>query len=272
MKLILIIFWLTGLCGWSQVRVMTYNLRYANPDDAENYWELRKTEVAALITHYQPDIMGIQEGLLPQLSYLNEVLDQFSYVGVGREDGDQQGEYSAIFYRLDVFELVDTHTVWLSETPDIPSVGWDAALPRIVTYALLKHKESGVLYPVFNTHFDHLGSEARSHSAQLILQQVENRPEAGERVIVMGDLNSEPHSTPIATLKSVLNDSFEISKTKPYGPPGTYNDFNISQVPQRRIDYIFTRGFSVQSYRQIDDRRVNGLYVSDHLPVMVELE
>lgn len=272
MKYILIIFWMTGLCGWSQVNVMTYNLRYANPDDGENYWELRKADVASLITYYQPDILGIQEGLIPQVSYLQETLTHYSYVGVGRDDGDLEGEFSAIFYNTDIFEPVTTHTYWLSETPDQPSVGWDAALERIVTFVMLKHKASGKLYPVFNTHFDHQGAVARLNSAKLILQKVGSLEESLERVIVMGDLNSEPDSAPIATFKSILNDSYEIATKAPYGPPGTYNRFNTALVPQRRIDYIFTRGFSVKSYRQIDDRRDNGLYFSDHLPVFVQLE
>lgn len=258
--------------GSGQTNVMTYNLRYANPEDGDNYWELRKAEVAALILYYQPDILGIQEGLLPQVTYLDKTLEHYSYVGVGRDDGQEKGEYSAIFYKHDRFEVVETHTYWLSESPAVPSVGWDAALERIVTYAMLKDKQTGVTFPVFNTHFDHAGAEARYHSAELILRLVkQNHAESGQ-VVVMGDMNSEPGEAPVALFSEMLNDSFLISETPPYGPPGTYNRFNIALVPQRRIDYVFTQGFTVLSYRQIDDRRNNGLYVSDHLPVQVLLK
>lgn len=258
--------------GSSQTNVMTYNLRYANPEDGDNYWELRKADVAELILFYQPDILGIQEGLLPQVTYLDEALEHYSYVGVGRDDGQEKGEYSAIFYKHDRFEVVKTQTYWLSETPALPSVGWDAALERIVTYALLKDKQTGLTFPVFNTHFDHAGSEARFHSAALILNLLDQKKVDSDRVVVLGDMNSEPGEAPVALFSDRLNDSFSISETPPYGPPGTYNRFNTTLVPQRRIDYIFTKGFTVQSYRQIDDRRDNGLYVSDHLPVLVILK
>ncbi len=257
---------------WSQMKVMTYNLRYANPEDGENYWEHRKESVVELIKTYQPDILGTQEGLHAQITYLDKSLPEYSYIGVGRDDGKQAGEYTAILFRKDRFDLVEEKYYWLSETPEVPSVGWDAAIVRILTHVVLKEKNTGKLFPVFNAHFDHAGDEARYQSAKFICTLIDQNFSIEQPMLVMGDFNMESNTRGIALLKTKLNDSYDVSKTTPSGPPGTYSRFNTEIIPERRIDYIFTRGFEVSEYQQIDDKRKNGLWISDHLPVYAELK
>ena len=138
--------------AFGQTSLMTYNIRYSTANDGENWWEYRKDEVAKLIAHYKPDILGIQEGLLDQVQFLEEALGSYKYVGVGRDDGQQAGEYTAVFYNTSTYKLVNFYTYWLSETPDKVSVGWDAALPRITTYAVLKSVATGDTLHVFNCH------------------------------------------------------------------------------------------------------------------------
>ncbi|MEM8889234.1 MAG: endonuclease/exonuclease/phosphatase family protein, partial [Bacteroidota bacterium] len=140
---------------------MTYNLRYDNPNDGENRWDLRKEFLRDQLKFFEPDVMGIQEGLKHQLDYLDGELSAYSYIGVGRDDGKEKGEYTAIFYKADKLSLIRQSTFWLSESPDEISVGWDAALERICTYALFEEKAGGAKFYVFNTHFDHRGEKAR---------------------------------------------------------------------------------------------------------------
>ena len=255
----------------AQTSIMTYNIRYAEPNDGDNYWEVRKPEVAQLIQYYQPDILGLQEVLRPQLDYLRNALPDYRYVGVGRDDGKLAGEYTPIFYRSAKFKLIRTHTYWLSETPEKPTMGWDAATMRVVTYAILKERATGQHYAVFNTHLDYKGETARQESAKLILNLLEEMQWGESPVIVIGDFNAEPTTEAITIFKSNLSDAYENTKQPSYGPYGTYNRFELDHKLDRRIDYIFTKNVIVNSHRHIDDHRDNGLWISDHLPVFVEV-
>ena len=152
--------------------LISFNIRYDNTSDTINNWNKRKASLASLIQHYDADIVGIQEGLHHQVDYLNNTLNGFSYVGVGRDDGQQKGEYSAIFYNSDKFKVLKTNTFWLSETPEKVSVGWDASMERICTYALFENVTSKKQFYVFNTHFDHRGMQARVNSAELIYKKI----------------------------------------------------------------------------------------------------
>ncbi|WP_240751424.1 endonuclease/exonuclease/phosphatase family protein [Flagellimonas onchidii] len=251
----------------AQHSIMTYNIRYNNPNDKENWWENRKEDVAKLISHYKPDILGIQEGLHDQVTYLDDTLTNYSYVGVGRDDGKQKGEYAAIFFNPDSLEILDTKTYWLSDTPHMVSVGWDASMERIVTYAMFKDKNTKKTIHVFNCHYDHIGKEARKNSSKLVLGLINDMEIQDEPIAVIGDLNSHPDDEPIQILKAELDDAFEISKIPAHGPIGTFNGFNPDKKPTARIDYILTKNIPVISYDAIDDRRENNLYPSDHLPI-----
>src|SRR6056297_2032192 len=156
----------------STITIMSYNIRYDNPDDGINAWPNRQDHVAEIMADiYSADIIGVQEALKHQLDDLQARMPGYSWVGVGRDDGRDKGEFSPIFYKTDRFDLIATNTFWLSQTPDRPgSRSWDAAITRIATWARLSDHESGREFYVINTHFDHRGEEARVKSAQLITE------------------------------------------------------------------------------------------------------
>ncbi len=270
---ILLLILISFLCiyGFGQMRVMTLNIRYDTSEDGENWWENRKEEVVQLIDFYQPGILGIQEALVHQLTYINNNLTNYSYAGVGRDDGEEKGEFSAILYDTVKFKLFETKTFWLSKTPDTVSIGWDASMKRICTFgAFIDHKTRDSIF-VFNCHFDHLGIKSRKMSAKLILKKINEFGIVKKQMIVMGDLNCEPQDKPIQIFKKELDDGLEISEQRLYGPDGTFNAFNLNTVVDKRIDYILTKNLMLRSYRHVDDRRKNNLYISDHFPVLVEI-
>lgn len=251
--------------------LISFNIRYDNTSDTINNWNKRKASLAKLIQHYNADIVGIQEGLHHQVDYLNNTLNGFSFVGVGRDDGQEKGEYAAIFYNTDKFNVLKTNTFWLSETPEKVSVGWDASMERICTYALFENKETKKQFWVFNTHFDHRGMQARVNSAELIYKKMNEINTSNLPVVLMGDLNLTPDTAPIQFLKKNLADAMEISKKPFYGPVGTFNGFDQDRIMENRIDYIFVNGIDVQSYTHIDDRMPNNMHISDHLPVLMTM-
>lgn len=255
-----------------QTSIMTFNIRYDNPNDDKNWWENRKDEVVQMIAYYHPSILGVQEALKNQVDFLNNKLTSYNYMGVGRDDGKEKGEYAAIFYDSTKFELMETKTYWLSERPDTVSIGWDASMERIVTYGVLRNKFTKDSLYILNCHYDHIGKIARKRSSELILQLIKQKKLDKKRIIVMGDLNSESQNEPIQLLRTLLKDSFESSKRPPYGPIGTFSSFDTTIIPKKRIDYIFTGNLIVEKYRIIDDRRKNNLCLSDHLPVLIEIK
>ncbi|MCK0134655.1 endonuclease/exonuclease/phosphatase family protein [Arenibacter sp. S6351L] len=252
--------------------LISFNIKYDNTSDTINNWNKRKASLAKLIQHYDADIIGIQEGLHNQVDYLNNALNGYSYVGVGRDDGQQKGEYSAIFYNSDKFKVLKTNTFWLSETPEKVSVGWDASLERICTYALFENVRTKKQFWVFNTHFDHRGKQARVNSAQLIYKNIKEINTTDLPVILMGDLNLTPDTEPIQFLKKNLTDALEISQKPFYGPIGTFNGFDQDRIMENRIDYIFVNNIDVLSYTHIDDRMPNNMHISDHLPVLMTVK
>jgi endonuclease/exonuclease/phosphatase family metal-dependent hydrolase len=250
---------------------MTFNLRYDNPGDGKNSWEQRKEAVADLIVHYAPAIFGVQEGLHQMLTYLKSSLRTYNYVGIGREDGKEKGEYSAIFYDTTQFTLVESHTFWLSETPDKVSKGWDAACERVCTCALFKPTGSRKYIWVFNTHFDHIGEKARKMSAELILQKINELNTQKYPLLLMGDFNCTAGSEPIKTLTSQFLESSMVSEKPLYGPVETFNSFEPSNAVTECIDFVFVSKLSVLSCTHIDDKRKENLCISDHYPVLVEV-
>lgn len=253
------------------LKAMSYNIRYDNPNDDENRWDHRKQALADLINHYEPAVLGIQEGLYHQVTFLDSSLVNYSYFGMGRKDGKTKGEFSAVFYNHNELKLVKQGTFWLSETSDIPSVGWDAALERICTYGLLEHKATNKQFWIFNTHFDHRGGKARNQSARLIVDKINTLNTNNLPVILMGDFNLLPISKPIRYLKKQLKDGKKVTQKAFYGPKGTFNGFRAKPFLIKRIDYIFVRKFKVESYIHIDDKTQKNLWVSDHLPVFCTL-
>jgi len=251
---------------------LTYNIRYDTPNDSADAWPERRDFLAGQLRFHKPDVFGIQEGLRRQVEYLQQELPDYKHVGVGRDDGREAGEYSALFYRADRFRALESGTFWLSETPDKVSKGWDAALPRICTWALLEDSAAGSRLWVFNTHFDHIGTAARKASAALILQKISEKNTTGDPVVLMGDFNAEAEEEPIAVLQTTLNEARDASREPPFGPEGTFNGFKFHEPVNRRIDYIFVSpGQHVLQYAVLSDSR-NCRYPSDHLPVLVRVE
>ena len=268
----LLLFIFTGTTLSSQeVELMSYNIKYANENDGENSWSNRKNHITKQIKFYEPGIFGVQEALEIQLKHFKAEMDNYKYVGVGRDDGKEAGEFSAIFYNAEEFEMLENDTFWLSETPAEISVGWDAAMERICTYAKFKEKKSEKVFWVFNTHFDHVGEKARENSAKLIWEKISALNKENLPVILMGDLNLEPHTGGIRFLMRKMNDSKAVAKLD-FGPEGTYNGYNFEEPVTRRIDYIFTSDeIEVKKYGVLSDSK-DLKYPSDHLPVWVEVD
>ena len=254
--------------------IMSFNIRYDNPDDAPNTWENRKAKVANLIQFYEPVFVGTQEALHHQLQDLDNALSDYGWIGKGRKDGKEAGEFSALFYDSRKVTLVadSDSTIWLSKTPGTPSKNWDAALPRILTWGEFEMKSGGQRLFVFNTHFDHVGETARAESANIILDTIEKI--AGDSPVVLtGDFNIVDDSKPYQILtSSFLADAFQTSELPHTGAEFTYSGFEV-EVPSdgRRIDYIFTNDeVNVLKHATITSFR-DGFFPSDHLPVYAEI-
>lgn len=260
------------------LRVMSFNIRYDNPGDGINAWPNRKDWVASLIRFHGADVVGVQEALRRQLGDLDVRLPGWGRVGVGRTDGREAGEFSPIYYRNDRLELLENGTFWLSPTPDVAgSKGWDTAIERIATWARFRDMRTGCRVLHLNTHFDHIGEQARQESARLIRRRLATLAD-GLPVIVTGDLNTTPSSVAyriftrdtIAGAIGPLADAYTASRTGHYGPSSSWNEFKAIQ-PERRIDYVMVSpGIDVLAHAILSDNW-DGRFPSDHLPVLAAL-
>ena len=254
----------------NSLQVMTFNIRYNNAGDSINAWPNRKDKVSSQILFHHPHTLGLQEALWDQITDLSGALTQYKHVGVGRDDGDKKGELSAIFYDTTRLMLLDSKTFWLSETPDkVGSKGWDAMLPRIVTYARFKDRKTKKEFYHFNTHFDHRGKIARRESAKLLLQKV-NEIAGKLPVVITGDFNAKPNDEPIQVIVDTqdplhLKDAKHLSKIPHYGPASTFNSFGPKEIGNEPIDYIFLKGgnWTVWQHACITQTWA-GLFASDH--------
>ncbi|WP_167613316.1 endonuclease/exonuclease/phosphatase family protein [Maribellus sediminis] len=256
-----------------QFSVISFNIRYNNPGDGINAWPNRIALVNGLLNFYEPGIFGLQEALYDQILDIEKGLPDYKWFGVGRDDGDKAGEFIPIFYNTKKFILIESGHFWLSEDCNKPGLGWDAACNRITTWGKFQSKVTGKKFFVFNTHFDHMGDEARKNSAKLIHEKI-NELTAGNGfpVILTGDFNLTPETQPIGMIKKYLSDSREISEEPPYGPVGTYNGFKPGSEGNNRIDYIFVNDkVKVLKYAAISDTKENRS-PSDHLPLFVEVQ
>ena len=249
--------------------LMSYNIRLDVNSDGVNQWHNRREGIVSLIQEEKPDVFGIQEGLPHQVAYLTKQLEEYTLIGEGR-DGGNNGEYSAIYYKNKKLELINSETFWLSETPKKPSIGWDAALNRIATVGVFTILNSDKKIVIYNSHFDHIGKEARENSVKLILKHIKEKKFSKDGIVVMGDFNAVPTDAPIELLSKNLDDSFNGSLVKK--PAGTFNAFDIHNRLLKRIDYIFTNNLEVLEYKHIHQKLPNGLWPSDHLPVFVTIK
>lgn len=257
------------------LRVMTFNIRLNVASDGANAWPNRKELAASMFVFHHADIVGVQEALHGQMEDLDQLLPEYDWIGVGRDDGAEAGEYSAIWYRPDRLEVLHQETFWLSETPDQPGFGWDASYNRVVTWARFRDRESGAEFYVFNTHFDNRGEVARRESAKMLLDRV--AAIAGDLpVIVTGDFNSQPDSEPYRIITDPadpehLTDSKTVSQYPHHGPNLTFSGFeNIGAPGDQPIDYIFIKGdVRVLLHGTLSDT-FDGRFPSDHMPVLIE--
>lgn len=255
---------------------MSFNIRYDNPKDGEQNWHKRKENAIRMLNFYDLDIIGMQEVLVSQLNYMKENLPAYGVVGVGRKDGKDQGEFSPVFYRKDRFKMIKNETFWLSETPDKISKGWDANLERIVTWAILQDKNTSKEIPFLNTHFDHIGVEARVESAKLLKSKIAELA-GGRPVILTGDFNSLPDSEAIRHLidsndSNGLIDSKMVAKLS-YGPDWTSGGFDTRPFNERTvIDYIFVKGISTVNRYAVFTEKLNEICLSDHCPVFAQVK
>ncbi len=267
----LLLITLSGTSQNTETTFISWNIRYDNPADGENRWEYRKKSVVEILKENKPAFIGLQEALVQQLDFINKSLTGYGCIGIGR-DIDGGGEYSAILFDTSQYHLLRTNTFWLSETPQKISTGWDAVLPRICTVGLFSHRDDDHKLLVFNTHFDHVGENARLNSASLILDSITNLassyPDAA--IVLMGDFNDGSHSETIKLLANYFGTQAENELNVKHNPIGTYNGFNAKAEITERIDYIFALHLKIVDYQHISTKINGKLYPSDHLPVLVK--
>jgi len=263
-----VVLFLAIACRAQELKVMTYNIRFDNPADGVNAWPNRKSKVFELLKQYDPDILGVQEALEHQIKEIIMAIPEYDFIGVGRDDGKTKGEYSAILYKKSKFSVSDPATFWLSETPAVPgSKNWDAAITRVVTWSKFKAKNTETEFYVLNTHFDHIGKEARKKSAELIRKRTSELK--GAPVIITGDFNCTRQDEPYKIM--MQKNAITLIDPAPENAPGTYCTFVVNGPECNPIDYIFhTPQWKSSHYKIITDNDGKH-YPSDHLPVMVTL-
>jgi len=281
-----------------RLKVASYNIRYENSGDASNGngWSQRCPVICNLIQFHDFDIFGAQEVLNGQLLNMLSALPGYGYIGVGRDDGKEKGEYAPVFYKTEKFNLLQSGHFWMSSVTNTPNKGWDAVLPRICTWGKFKDKKSGFTFWFFNLHMDHIGVEARKQSAELVLKTIKEKC-GNDQVILTGDFNVDQHNESYALINTSgkLKDARDKSKIV-YATNGTFNNFDANLKTDSRIDHIFVTsklnvlryGVLTDSYRsevenskeiksanfpkEVSLQQYQVRLPSDHYPVEVELE
>lgn len=271
LKVIILVFfyiWSTSLAQNSTLRVMTYNIRFANNNPGEE-WILRKDNVAEMIRFHSPDIFGLQEALLEQVVFILEEFPGYQLVGVGRDDGKNEGEFSPLFISNE-FSIENYGTFWLSETPDIPSIGWDASYKRIATWASVKNIISGESLFLINTHFDHKGNLAREESVELLMKKISSYVKELP-VILIGDFNFTKDSNPYRSIQKygLVVDSQLLAEFN-YGTSDTFNGFSSMDDLREKIDFIFVSNHIDVIHHAIIGDKFKDKYPSDHMPVIID--
>lgn len=278
-RIILIVLLMNTWNAFSQppLHVMTFNIRLNTASDSLNAWPYRKDIAASQVLFYNAHLLGVQEALHDQMMDLRQRLPNYQYFGGGRDDGKTKGEYSAIFYDTTRLLRNNGGMFWLSQTPDIPgSVGWDAAITRMVTWCYFMDRATNTAFYAFNTHFDHMGKQARAESAKLLLRKIQEI--AGTTpVVVTGDFNATPSDEPIRIIMNTsdaghLTDTKAVTQTPHYGPTGTFNGFGPREIHDNPIDFIFIRNGNTKVLKHATlSETWNGRFSSDHFPVYAEL-
>lgn len=281
-RFIIATFMLAALCGCGQddshqLKVISFNVRNSAADDGPDSWEYRKPASITMIEEENPDIFGLQEALADQVSYFNEELSAYKGVGVGREDGKEEGERMMIYYDTTKISLLDWGTYWLSETPDQPSYGWNAACRRTATWTKLHHNASGKDFFYVNTHLDHVSAEARKNGLELIIDRIGSMNPDSLPMILTGDFNVEPSDETLNGIDLIMlsaRKEAEETETKgSFNGFGEYGDSASAPVGAAEwndlsLDYIYYSNFTECPRFTVLDKRYDGVeYISDHYPV-----
>ncbi len=248
----------------NEIKVISYNVRVNVESDGENRWDARKHASITMINDEKPTIFGLQEAKPEQMAYFVENLPQYGHIGVGREDGVSEGEHMTIFYLKDEVELLDGGTFWLSETPDKPSMGWDAACKRSCTWTKMRMKDTGKEFAYINTHLDHVGKEAQREGLALIVERFAEIVPVGMPAFLTADFNAVTSDPIFEPLKAAMMDAREVAPET--DPRGTFNGWGNSDSV---IDHIFYRGAEAHTFKVLRDKNYGAPFISDHYPVVM---
>lgn len=262
-------FLLPQLSYAQEIKVMSYNIRLGSGEDGTNSWRFRAPLTIEMLEDQAPDIFGVQEALDYQVQFIKEYTKEYDCVGVGREDGKKEGEHMSIFWNKNTIKLLKWGTFWLSETPDKPSMGWDAACYRTATWALMKDKRTGKKFYFVNTHLDHVGKEAQKNGLALIVDKIAEINPDGLPMVLTGDFNVKPDDPSLKDLDARMKCTRKVAaKTDNHH---TYNGWGKASKDSV-IDYIYISGFSACSEYQTVTKKYSGrTFVSDHYPIISRL-
>ena len=246
---------------------MSFNIRLGVANDGDNCWDIRKPATAAMLADKAPAVFGVQEAYDFQIDYILENCPQYASVGVGREDGVSKGEHMSVFYDKNIIELEDWGTYWLSETPDVPSKGWDAACYRTATWTLLKIKKTGKEFFFVNTHLDHVGWDARRNGLALIVERIGAMNPKGIPMVLTGDFNVTPDNPGLADLDKMMKSARIYAEDSDEAP--SYNGWGRAG---KVIDYIYYAGFEkCKDFKVVNASYADKPFISDHYPVIATL-
>lgn len=256
----------------AELEILTFNIRYPNREDGENFWSHRIEFVASVMRERMPDIIGVQEAMRSQLDDVRKHLPEYGEIGVGRDDGRQAGEYSAILFRKDRLEPKETGTYWLSATPEVPgSRTWKNVCPRVCTWARFRHAASGRTFYLFNTHWDNASAEARTNGSKLMAERIRARSAAQDPIIVTGDFNCAESSAPLSALKTSLNVRDSFRDVHPDAKDAGTIHFWTGTKTRAKIDYILVDAAAKVTEADIIHTSRDGRFPSDHFPVRAKL-
>jgi endonuclease/exonuclease/phosphatase family metal-dependent hydrolase len=253
----------------ASLTVMSFNIRYGTANDGENHWLKRREQLFALLRDQQADVVGLQEALHGQIAEILQAVPGYAYVGVGRSDGRQAGEYAAILYRTARLQVRRSDTFWFSDTPGVvKSMSWGNQIERICTWAYFEDREGPAFY-LYNVHLDHLSQPSRERSAALLLERVRTRdPKAP--AIVTGDFNAGENNPAAVAMRAAFRDSFRVLHAGA-SEAGTFNGFTFGQTAGDKIDFVFVEpGVEVLDAAIVRASR-DGRYPSDHFPVTARI-
>jgi endonuclease/exonuclease/phosphatase family metal-dependent hydrolase len=252
-----------------ELKVMSYNIRLSTDKDGTNAWKYRCPATLEMIKDQNPDVFGVQEALPEQVSFLEEWVEGYDCVGVGRDDGKKKGEFMSIFWNKKTVKLMKWGTFWLSETPEKPSMGWDAACKRTATWALMKDKKTGRKFYFVNTHLDHVGKEAQKNGLKLVVDRIKSMNTQGLPVVFTGDFNIKPDDPALKELDGMMQSARKVApKTD---SKNTFNAWSV-KASDKIIDYIYISGFtSCPEYKTVTEKYAGKPFVSDHYPIFARL-